>query len=714
MSNKEMRQIITVNYEKGLHVRVVAMIVQTAGELQKKYNIKYKIKIGSFNEVPLTSILLVSALKIKKNDQFELITVGEKAYEASIELKKYLEGNFNVEDKNINEVDHLLQENMIAAENIYNSIENGLIVIDGREIINVFNKEAEKLFEKTAEEVLGKSIKEIYPGLRLGKAFMNGQSENHYQDKIGKYNVMVKTAPILDNDEVQGIICVFEDISKLVKISWDLDEIKELKEKYLQILESVQDGICVFEQSGIITYVNKAYNEITSNSIMVGDDLKTISPKGNRMVVLKTGKKITGGISHKDNGVTIIANITPIIVDRKILGGISVIKNISEIEILMERINRLTAKAEYLEEELNRRQKLDSAFSHIIGNSSKLYDAIEVASKVARNNLNVLIRGESGTGKELIAEGIHYSSKRNDKPFIRVNCAAIPPNLLESEMFGHVKGAYTGAIKTKMGKFELANGGTIFLDEIGELDIGMQAKMLRVIQNKEFQRVGDEKTIKADIRILAATNRNLEEFVKNGKFREDLYYRLNVIPIWLPALRERKEDIPMLVEHFLNKIAKDFDMSPKYMSKDAMNTLLNYNWPGNIRELENLMERLFALTEGDEIIPSSLPNYICNNLFETSNQVKMYSQMDEIGQNYQGGQNYQYKKDVKIEKKDNVRDDIIEPNFNSDEEILQWEEYEKEIIKKALKRYKSFNAAAKALGISHKTVAAKARKYNIE
>lgn len=406
-----------------------------------------------------------------------------------------------------------------------------------------------------------------------------------------------------------------------------------------------------------------------------------------------------GEISQKKNGKSVVANIVPIIVNQQITGGISVVKNLSEIEELIDRISHLSAKTEYLEEELHRRKKLNPAFNRIVGVSNKLYDAMKLAAKTADNNFNVLIRGESGTGKELIAEAIHYSSERATQPFIRVNCAAIPENLLESEMFGHVKGAYTGAIKTKIGKFELADKGTIFLDEIGELDKSMQAKMLRVIQKKEFQRVGDDRTITVDARIIAATNRNLEELVENGEFREDLYYRLNVIPIWLPPLRERREDIPVLSEYFLNKIAEELGCEPKKLSGEAMDALIHYSWPGNIRELENVMERINILADGREVQKEDLPHYISENYHTAVNDEVPSEAVTENGL-YDAG--------LSLGK--TSAEEIVTGN----DEIMPWEYYEREIIRKALKKYGSYNAAGKALGLTHKTVAAKARKYHIE
>jgi two-component system NtrC family response regulator len=243
-------------------------------------------------------------------------------------------------------------------------------------------------------------------------------------------------------------------------------------------------------------------------------------------------------------------------------------------------------------------------FSNIVAKSGKMQEVLKMVGRVAESDATVLILGESGTGKELVAKAIHYNSPRKDRAFITVNCPSIPENLLESELFGHVRGAFTGATKDRRGKFEQADGGTIFLDEIGDLKPELQAKLLRVLQEKEIERVGAEKPIKVDIRILAATNQDLEERVKAGVFREDLYYRLTVVPIMIPPLKERKEEIPYLVDHFLHKFARGRRLQ---VSEKALETLLSYDWPGNVRELENAIERAAILTTAETVIPEVLP-----------------------------------------------------------------------------------------------------------
>ncbi|MBN1154969.1 sigma 54-interacting transcriptional regulator [candidate division KSB1 bacterium] len=262
-----------------------------------------------------------------------------------------------------------------------------------------------------------------------------------------------------------------------------------------------------------------------------------------------------------------------------------------------------------IDENVRLKQKLQDEFrfNNIIGNSHEMRDVLEQVARVSRLNATVLIRGESGTGKELIAEAIHYNSQRKDKPFIRVNCAAIPENLIESEFFGFEKGAFTGADYQKKGRFELADKGTIFLDEVGELSPLTQVKLLRVLQKQEFERVGGTETIRVDIRIITATNSNLEELMNEGHFREDLYYRLNVFSIYLPPLRERKTDILLLADHFMLKYGKKHGKSIKRISTPAIDMLMRYHWPGNVRELENCIERAVILCEDEVIHSYNLP-----------------------------------------------------------------------------------------------------------
>jgi len=278
-------------------------------------------------------------------------------------------------------------------------------------------------------------------------------------------------------------------------------------------------------------------------------------------------------------------------------------------EALIVRIERAMQKRQLVEENKFLREELHlrGDFSDIIGKSKKLQDVLDVVRKVAKSDSAVLIRGESGTGKDLIVQAIHNNSARRDKPFIRAECAAYAEGVLESELFGHEKGAFTSAFRGRMGRFELANGGTIFLDEIGDISPSTQLKLLRVLQDKTFERVGGSKPITVDVRIIAATNKNLEEAIQKGLFRQDLYYRINVVPIYLPSLRERREDIPDLVYHFIKRFTGKVSNKVKSVSPEAMELMIKYEWRGNIRELENAIERAMVLADGDKILPEHLP-----------------------------------------------------------------------------------------------------------
>ena len=295
--------------------------------------------------------------------------------------------------------------------------------------------------------------------------------------------------------------------------------------------------------------------------------------------------------------------------------------DLDELENLLGRIQEkrfLVSENKLLKEQLNEKFKFDS----IISQSSNMEEVLNTAGRVANSKTSVLIRGESGTGKELIARAIHQASPRKDQPFITVNISSLSENLLESELFGHEKGAFTGAANQRIGRFEEANGGTLFIDEVGDIPLQEQVKLLRAIQFGEIQRLGGNKTIEVNVRIITATHRNLESMIKNNEFREDLFYRLNVVSIQIPALRQRKSDIPILVDHLINKHSKINQKNVRSISSEAMDQLMKYQYPGNIRELENIIERAVVLCRDEIITKSDLPNQIEhiseNRLFDTS------------------------------------------------------------------------------------------------
>ena len=326
-------------------------------------------------------------------------------------------------------------------------------------------------------------------------------------------------------------------------------------------------------------------------------------------------------------------------------------------------------------EKSNNRQK----FRDIIGQSAKMQELFRLVEKVAHSDSTVMIYGETGTGKELVAKAIHQNSYRKNKPFIAINCGAIPENLLESELFGHVRGAFTGAMSPKPGKFERAHGGTIFLDEIGDMSAELQVKILRVLQEREFERVGGAKTIKVDVRIIAATHRDLEKAVQKGTFREDLFYRLHVIPITLPPLRDRRSDIPLLVFHFLEQFNRKMNKEVEGVSDEALEIMMRYSWPGNVRELKNMVEMLVVLKGEGEILPRDLPE--------------------------------------KLRKKRNEHIELPRIEISEDGISLNTavSEFEKALILQSLEKTKWVkNKAAKLLQLKRTTLVEKIKKYHLQ
>jgi len=434
-----------------------------------------------------------------------------------------------------------------------------------------------------------------------------------------------------------------EDVTLLYEISEALNEHLDLKKSLYKVLDILCSSMNM--PRGTLTLLNPLRDEI---SIEVAHGLsKSAMEKGK----YKLGEGITGRVIETGKAVTIPKiSEEPLFLDRtasrktkqdqelsficvpvkkgnQVIGALSVDmpfdesyslkdgkKLMSVIATMVARhvinLETIRLEKEHLREEnIRLRNELENRYriTDIIGNSNKMREVYQMISQVSKSKATVLIRGESGTGKELVANSIHYNSLRPKGPFVKVNCAALPVNLIESELFGHEKGSFTGAIKQKLGKFELANNGTIFLDEVGSVDLNVQIKLLRILQEKEFERVGGYKTIKTDVRIITATNKNLEQAVEQETFRHDLYYRLNVFPIYMPPLRERKTDILLLADHFLEKYAKENHKNIRRFSTPAIDMLMDYHWPGNVRELENCIERAVLLCEEGVIHSYHLP-----------------------------------------------------------------------------------------------------------
>ncbi|MSU00171.1 AAA domain-containing protein [Tissierella sp. DSM 105185] len=392
----------------------------------------------------------------------------------------------------------------------------------------------------------------------------------------------------------------------------------------VDILNYAYEGYVLVDPNGRIVKMNYEKLMGIKEEDAIGKPVEEVIENTRMHIVVRTGKKELRDV-QRIQGHDMITNRIPIIKQEKIIGAVGTVlfKDISEVKELAHQLLDLQSKINKYKGEIERIEGTKYSFHSIITRNPKMEYLKKVGKMASETNSTVLITGESGTGKELFAHAIHRASYRKEEAFIAINCAAIPKELLESELFGYDSGAFTGARKDgKPGKFELASGGTIFLDEIGDMPLEMQAKILRVLESKEFERIGGNKKIGFDVRVIAATNENIEESVKKGKFREDLYYRLNVISIEIPPLRERMEDIEILSEDILNNLIKEMAVGRKELSKEAMKILKSYSWPGNVRELRNILERAINLSMGNLILAEHLPERILNGVNYLPNNIE--------------------------------------------------------------------------------------------
>ncbi|MCB2191187.1 MAG: sigma 54-interacting transcriptional regulator [Deltaproteobacteria bacterium] len=405
-------------------------------------------------------------------------------------------------------------------------------------------------------------------------------------------------------------------IKPAVSTQSEVEQISE-QEMYRLILDSIHNGVMVTDVQGYVTHFNKPYGQFlgVKPEAQIGRHCTDVIENTRMHIVARTGRAEINQ-SHGIKGQKMVVQRIPIKRNGRVIAvfGQVMFKDVRDVNKLARKLSLLESKVQLYEEELTSLRSTRYTLDSIIGTSERILALKKEAARAAAGDLPVLITGESGTGKELFAQAIHSSSRRRTKPFVRINCAAIPRDLLESELFGYETGAFTGArSEGKHGKFELARGGTVFLDEIGDLPLEMQPKLLRVLEEKEFERVGGTSMIKADFRLLAASNQDLEQMLTKGSFRKDLYYRLNVIPIHIPPLRERQEDILALIRHYL-PLANDGGQADKLsIEKRAERVLLKYNWPGNVRELFNVTDRIVHYLEGEVITIKALPIYLSRN-----------------------------------------------------------------------------------------------------
>ncbi|WP_415875487.1 sigma 54-interacting transcriptional regulator [Clostridium sp.] len=505
---------------------------------------------------------------------------------------------------------------------INDNINIGIIIISPDRNIIEINNSAKKLLNLKSRELLDRPIAEVFPELNIDRVIYSSVKEKGVRIQYKGKELIVDKLPLSIEKESIGAVVLIYDNTEYKSVLEELNKERNVREILNTILEIVYDGITVVDSNGIITMISTAYAEFlgVDREAAIGKHVTDIIENTRMHIVAKTGIAEVAQL-QKIKGKYMIATRIPIIKEGKVQGAVGKVlfRNIKDFNSLYKKVRKIEKDAQIYGGYVKESNSATYSFSNIIGNSKKLEEAKNIARKAALTNSNVLLKGESGTGKELFAHAIHNASDRAHENFVKVNCAAIPMDLLESELFGYEKGSFTGANKEgKIGKFELADGGTIFLDEIGDMPLHMQVKLLRVLQEKEVERIGSVVTKHIDIRVVAATNRNLEDMIKLGEFREDLYYRLNVVTINIPPLRERPDDIVTLTSFLIDKICNKLDKKISGISSKAMNYMKRYRWEGNVRQLENVLERAINLVEYDEEIGlEHLPQDIIGNIIES-------------------------------------------------------------------------------------------------
>lgn len=411
----------------------------------------------------------------------------------------------------------------------------------------------------------------------------------------------------------------------------DMEKLRIQNVMFRSIFEDNYEGIVIVDADGHIVMINQYYSELleVDPNECIGKHVTDVIENTRLHIVIKTGKMEIEQVQKIKDNVAVTARI-PINDNGNIIGAVGKVmyRDVSEVGSLFK---KLQAELNIYKERYRREQGGYLALENIIGDNAKILELKETVRKISGSDSTVLITGDSGTGKEVFANAIHETSDRRNKPFIKINCAAIPRNILESELFGYEDGAFTGARQGgKVGKFELAHMGTIFLDEIGDMSFGMQAKILRVLQEKEIERIGGSSTRKIDVRIIAATNQKLHDKIKKEEFRLDLFYRLNVINLDLPSLKDRIDDIPLLCNFFIDKYNEKFGIYIDKIDDEAMSIMKNYSWPGNIRELENVIERAYNFVDGTTICKRNLPAKILNNDAKSQSGSSLKQILDEV------------------------------------------------------------------------------------
>jgi PAS domain S-box-containing protein len=574
------------------------------------------------------------------------------------------------------------QNESYKQELIFNATNDGMVVIDNYGYVIIFNRRAEEMMGVKKELAIGRPVVDVIPDSRLPLILETKRIETNQEMILGNGRKIITTRiPIIEeNGTLIGAFAVFKDITEVVNLAEEITDLKEIQTMLQAIIHSSDDAISVVDELGRGILINPAYTRLTglTKEQVIGQPATADISEGEsmHMKVLQTRRAVRGTAMRVGaNKREVIVNVAPIIVKGKLKGSVGVIHDMSEIKSLSRELHRARQIIRTLEAKYT--------FEDIIGHSEEMLLAIEQAKLGAKTPATVLLRGESGTGKELFAHAIHNASDRKYNKFIRVNCAAIAESLLESELFGYEEGAFSGARRGgKIGFFEEANNGSIFLDEIGELPANTQAKLLRVLQEREVIRVGGTKPIAINVRIIAATNVNLEKSIANGSFREDLYYRLNRMPIHIPPLRKRKEEIPLLSELLIQKINRDYGRNVDGVTQSAVSKLINYDWPGNVRELENILGRAMIFMKYNETMIN-------------------VHHLPELRSKKTGTEIYLSDSSKSVEQKRTLSGMV--------------EAYEAEIIKDTIHRFNGNKTlTAKMLGLSVRNLYYKLEKYKLE
>ncbi len=510
------------------------------------------------------------------------------------------------------------EERMLNArlKAMYQAMHNALVSVNEQGRINFVNRSAEQLFGIENRDVANKHICAVLPGFDIEPVLALGRVEigaNYSTDKLA---TMVNKTPLVDGGAVVGALAIFQDITDLESIAEEMETVKRLNQTLRAVLDIGYDALAVVDEQGRVALVNRVFLDFVRlrEDAVISKPIEEILENSRLGVVAGTGVPELNEVQFIEGKPYVVSNL-PVVRDGRVIGAVGKIsfRRVDELRDLAKKLEAMDNRLTHFQEELKKARFRDRPyqFEDIVTLNPRMQEVIAESRRAAQGHSTVLISGESGVGKELVAQAIHQDGPRCNAPFIKVNCAAIPENLLESEFFGYVQGAFTGAQPGgKRGRLDMADGGTLFLDEIGDMPLSLQGKLLRVLQDQAFERVGGTSTIRVDIRFIAVTNQDLEQKVRSGKFREDLFYRLNVIPVYIPPLRERPEDILPLVNAFLRKYNDIFGMQVNDITPEALAALRAYCWPGNIRELENVVERALNFTNEKVIRSEHLPPYL--------------------------------------------------------------------------------------------------------